>query len=867
MSNAQAVKLKVIEGPLLGTEWDLSGLNLVRLGRRESCEIWLDDPAVSGFHCQITFSGGAHLLKDLGSSNGTMLNGDMVGEQALRHRDLFVVGDCVLQFLSADPSGGFADTNAALVADNWTQQASDIVEKFPADMSVPQIQGQLREADVRRLQSALQACYQLAGFINDVDVLEQHFHRLLSIISQAYRADRACLVLRIEDSDAYEVVCTVEHQAAVQSPFEVSRTILDSCVTHGNSILTLGEAATAMFDASESLQSQQVQAILCVPIGNQTTRFGALYLDSVTRVGAFDRQDLLLLTCLASLIGGAIDRSRLGNEAVVSQRQLETINEAMTAFIDREPLSVVSQILLDRCLAQTGSSAGFVAIIRGEQELHCQAQHDFFREVYDCPWPMHFPGSIIKNVIASSEAFLANGLSDKTAPETLPRDASELTSLLAVPVMGATQPIGLIVLANRADGYAPADRDSLEVLAGMAGVIYQSHERQLREKALAEQFRHSQKMEAVGRLAGGVAHDFNNMLTVINGYCDLLLTKLGPGAPLELELKEIHKCGQRSVELTRQLLSLSRKQVLQPRVLDLNGVLGEMETMLRRLIGEDIGLEVLKGANIYPVFADVGQLQQVLMNLSVNARDAMLQGGKLTIETTNVQLGDGFAEARTALQPGPHVRLIVKDTGCGMNPETQARIFEPFYTTKATGEGTGLGLSTVHGIIEQFGGHIDVDTRVGRGTTFEIYLPKTEQEEAPQQPKEFVLSEHADETILLVEDEDAVRKLAQRVLSGHGYTVLEASGSGEALLIAEREGESIHLMLADVIMPHMSGPQLAERLQPMCPQMKLLFMSAYPDAEVERKGGLDPETPFLQKPFEPNGLLHRVRETLGRRRG
>ncbi|MBI1845758.1 MAG: DUF4118 domain-containing protein [Candidatus Rokubacteria bacterium] len=380
-------------------------------------------------------------------------------------------------------------------------------------------------------------------------------------------------------------------------------------------------------------------------------------------------------------------------------------------------------------------------------------------------------------------------------------------------------------------------------------------ERRRAEAALREheeQLRHSQKMEAFGQLAGGIAHDFNNLLTVILGRAQLLQARMGREHPLRGEIGTIHTTAIRAAALTRQLLAFSRKQVLQPKLLDLNAVVASMGSMLRPLIGEDIDLVITPGANLGRVRVDPGQIEQMIVNLVVNARDAMPTGGSVTIRTANV---DAAATAE-GLKPGGYILLEVADTGLGMDAATAARIFEPFFTTKPTGRGTGLGLSTVYGIVQQSGGHIDVDTAPGRGATFRVWLPRLEEPGEGARPRREAGASGGTETVLLVEDEIGVRELVRDVLVVNGYTLLEAGDPGEALEISERHRGPIHLLLTDLVMPQLSGADLAARLAVLRPQMKVLQMSGYAPP------GFNPGPAFLSKPFTPDNLARKVRETL-----
>jgi PAS domain S-box-containing protein len=383
------------------------------------------------------------------------------------------------------------------------------------------------------------------------------------------------------------------------------------------------------------------------------------------------------------------------------------------------------------------------------------------------------------------------------------------------------------------------------------------------QRELEEQLRQSQKMEAIGKLAGGVAHDFNNLLTAIIGHTELSLSQLEADNPSGEALQEISKAAQRAATLTSQLLAFSRKQILQPKVLNLNGVVSNLEKMLRRLIGEDIEWAAHFGPELGLVRVDPGQLEQVLMNLVVNARDAMPKGGKLTIETDNVELDEAYAQGHVTVTPGRYVMLAVSDTGVGMDAETQARIFEPFFTTKELGKGTGLGLSTVYGIVKQSGGNIWVYSEPGRGTIFKVYLPRVESSAQELERTSVVVKpDQGSETILVVEDNEAVRSLVCRTLRLHGYQVIEAVGGTDALRLSEQSQDAIYLMLTDVVMPQMSGPELAARLMATRPSMKVLYMSGFTDDVIVHPGNLDSEVSFIQKPFTPGALAQKVREIL-----
>lgn len=381
---------------------------------------------------------------------------------------------------------------------------------------------------------------------------------------------------------------------------------------------------------------------------------------------------------------------------------------------------------------------------------------------------------------------------------------------------------------------------------------------------LQEQLQQAQKMESIGRLAGGVAHDFNNMLSIILGYGDIIYQKLLPGDPLREEVEEILKAGRRSADLTRQLLAFSRKQTLQPEVLDINKVIRNIEKMLRRLIGEDIELDISLSRNLSHVKVDPGQIEQVIMNLAVNARDAMHMGGKLIIETNEVELDETYAQNHPGVSQGKYVMLAISDTGCGMDKEVLAQIFDPFFTTKERGKGTGLGLATVYGIVKQSGGNIWVYSEPGHGSTFKIYLPATGDQPAAIAGEVAAKEESfgRGERILVVEDEAALRGLLEAVLARWGYKVTLAANGGEALLMVEEKGLNPDLVITDMVMPGMSGSVLVERLRRNQPNIKVLFMSGYTDNAVVHHGVLNQETPFIQKPFTLRDIVEKVRTVL-----
>jgi PAS domain S-box-containing protein len=452
--------------------------------------------------------------------------------------------------------------------------------------------------------------------------------------------------------------------------------------------------------------------------------------------------------------------------------------------------------------------------------------------------------------------------SDTTPSEWRARDA------IAIAELGATG-----VARPWEKELSRKDGTRVPVLIGMAmldhpkclAVVSDLTDRKRAEKRLGateEQLRQAQKMEAFGRLAGGVAHDFNNALSVILSYAQIIVADLKPGDPLRDDVEEIGKAGNRAAALTRQLLMFSRQNVIEPRVLDVNDVLSDMDKMLQRIVGEDVDVVALRAESLGRVRVDAGAIEQVIMNLVVNARDAMPTGGRLTVETANVTLDDDFTREHVGMTAGPHVMLAVSDTGTGMDPATQARIFEPYFTTKPKDKGTGLGLSTVFGIAQQSGGCIWVYSEPGNGTTFKVYLPRVDAEVDKRPSQAPPANLHGTETILLVEDDDPVRAVAMGILRRHGYQVLAARHAGEALLLCERHSGAIQLLVTDVVMPQMGGPELARRLEKERPEMKVLYMSGYTDDSIVRHGVLDATVAYLQKPLTIEGLARKVRAVL-----
>jgi len=494
-----------------------------------------------------------------------------------------------------------------------------------------------------------------------------------------------------------------------------------------------------------------------------------------------------------------------------------------------------------------------------------------YRELFENADDAHFTAGVDGRIISVNRA--AERMSDYSRGELV---GKQFTDLLAPEALEATERAFAAKLQGRSETsvYESAilakngRRIAVEVssrpiidgdrLVGIQGSVRDISER----RKLEQQLHQAQKMEAVGRLAGGIAHDFNNLLTAIGGYSELLLSRLGPGDPLRREAEEIRRAGGRAASLTTQLLAFSRRQMLQPKVVDANAILAETQSMLGRLIGEDVELLTRPARDLWHVRADPGQLQQVIVNLAVNARDAMPEGGRLTIETRNAKVDSRQASRLLPMPAGEYVQLSVSDTGVGMDAETRSHVFEPFFTTKDLGGGTGLGLATVYGIVKQSEGFVFVASEPGQGATFDVYLPRVEEEleglPAPLEPSPLF----GFETVLLVEDEDVVRELVRELLEGHGYTVLEARNGEEAVRLCRGYDRRIDLLLTDVVMPKLGGRELAERVAAERPGMRILFMSGYTDVFNDGSGVLPPGGGFIQKPFSTAVLAQHVRELL-----
>jgi signal transduction histidine kinase/ActR/RegA family two-component response regulator len=616
--------------------------------------------------------------------------------------------------------------------------------------------------------------------------------------------------------------------------------------------------------------AEGVITALVVPVATEERIEGLLYVENRAPRPFTDR-DEAMLERLAASAAVAIKNAQLLERLRSHQARLEALLDVSLELSRIQPVESLLRAIAEACGRVLDSPSVGFRLLDGDELVVAGLWGDA-SEVMTTP-RLRLGQSVSGIVAVTGTPLVVDEVADDS--RVIPEHREALRRLgysawLGAPVKVGDRVVGVLsVRTKRAGGFSNEDQAIAMAFASQAATalenarLFQQVQAASEEVSRAQaELLHSQKMDAIGRLAGGVAHDFNNLLTIVHGRSEILLRRLQLDDKSRQDLELIQRTARRAATLTQQLLAFSRKQVLQPKILGLNAVVTELAVMLRRLIGEDIDLVIVPGARLDRVKADPTQLEQVLMNLAVNARDAMPEGGRLVMETADVELGEAFARERPGARPGPHVRLSVTDEGTGMTPEVQARIFEPFFTTKEKGRGTGLGLSTVYGIVKQHNGYIDVRSAPGEGTAFEIYLPRVDTEASVETEGGPAGASRGSETILLVEDEDEVRELAREILEMAGYTVLEAPHGPDALRLCRHHQGPIHLLLSDVVMPQMSGRELARQLAALRPDTKVAYMSGYTDDALGHHGVLDPDVILLPKPFTPDSLVAGVRRAL-----
>ncbi|MHB8412953.1 MAG: PAS domain S-box protein [Candidatus Acidiferrales bacterium] len=664
---------------------------------------------------------------------------------------------------------------------------------------------------LKRAEAERQVSFEIIHAANVTDNLDELLHRIHESLKRVLYAENCFVALQDPVSGMFHFPFFVDRYDSAPPPQKIGR----SCTTY---VFRKGEAMLIPQTVFDALAAQgEVELVgtpspswLGVPLRTPSATIGVLVVQHYEDERAYTHRDLEFLASVGGQIALAIERKRAETALRESEARLRVLIEQLPAVL----------WTIDGEMRFTSSvGAGLARLGLKPQEVVGKSLFEFFN----------------------------------TDDRAFPPIAAHRKALAGESVTYHTEWSGGSY-ACHAEPLRNADGQ----INGVISMALDITDR----KQLEAQLRQAQKMEAVGRLAGGIAHDFNNLLMVIQGYTELLLDRLGNEHPLRRNAEQIHDASQRAASLTRQLLAFSRKQMLAPQVLNIRSVVSDMESILRRLIGEDIDLVTVNPSDLWRVRADRSQVEQVILNLAVNSRDAMPNGGKVTIETANVELDSSYSR-HAVVEPGEYVMIAVSDTGCGMDADTQAHVFEPFFTTKEKGKGTGLGLATVYGIVKQSGGYIWVYSEVDKGATFKVYLPRVRESEKPAQQKpETKLFPLGSETILLVEDEKGVRELAREYLEQIGYVVLEAENAQKAIDVARNHSGTIDLLFTDVVMGGMSGRQLAEEMQKLRPGVKILYMSGYTDEAIVHHGILGRGMTLLQKPFTLNSLALKVRDTL-----
>jgi two-component system, cell cycle sensor histidine kinase and response regulator CckA len=669
----------------------------------------------------------------------------------------------------------------------------------------------------KRAEALSSALYRIAEKSSAAQDLQQFFASVHGIVDELMCARNFSIAIHDLESQVLSYPYFVDEQESAPAPAKLASGLTEYVLRTGEPLLCTPELAKEMQQRGEiKLAGRPPLQWLGVPLKVNHHILGALILKSYSSNTRFHDRDQDVLTLISQQLAAAIDRKR--NEQALRRSEV-----CYRSLVQTAVYGIYRSSLEGHFLDVNPALIGMLGYNSALEVLALDPQEDVFVD----------PAEYLRLV----DEFRRSGRMDGFEVRWKRKD-------------GAT-------IVVRISGRAVAGGDEpADVLEAIAEDITE-------RRVLEDQFRQAQKMEAVGRLAGGIAHDFNNLLMVISGYTEVLLDQLTVGHPMHAKAEAIQQASDRATTLTRQLLAFSRKQLLQLKVIDVNSIVEDMERLLRPLIGEHIELSTSLAPAVGCTRADAGQLEQVIMNLVVNAKDAMPGGGKISICTASVTLDDSYRPENTFIKNGPYVMISVSDNGEGMDRETQARIFEPFFTTKEKGKGTGLGLSTVYGIIKQSGGYVFVQSEIGRGTVFTIYFPRTDEpSEAIGAAPVSLSATGGTETVLLVEDEDSVRQLVRETLDSRGYRVLEAANGPAALTLAASYADPIHLVITDVVMPGLSGHELIQQLQPTRPTLKVLYLSGYAQ-DAFSPGTTEAQKTFLQKPFTLQSLTRKVREILG----
>jgi hypothetical protein len=672
-------------------------------------------------------------------------------------------------------------------------------------------------SDRKRVEALSSALYRVAEKSSSVHDLQQFFAAVHGIVNELIYARNLYIALHDPDTDLVHYPYFVDEHDLAPAPHKMGDGLTDYLIRTGQPLLATPEVLQTLEDQGEvARKGARSLDWLGVPlkVGNHT--FGALVVQTYSQNIRYGERDKEILTLVARQLASAVEIKR--NELALRQSEARYRSLVQSSVYGIYRCSLEGRFLdvNPAVIAMLGyESAEEVLLLDPEKQVFAQAEEH----------------------ARLFEEFRRTGRLDGMEVKWRRKDGSAI----------------MVRISGRAASSADEPADVLEAIA----------EDVTDRRLLEDQFRQAQKMEAVGRLAGGVAHDFNNLLMVISGYAEVILSKLDANHPLLEKGRAIQQAADRATTLTRQLLAFSRKQLLELKVVDVNTIVADMERLLRPLIGENIELVAELAPDAGHTRADAGQLEQVLMNLVVNAKDAMPYGGTLTVHTQKVMVDDDHRRGPTFIRPGAYVLLSVRDTGMGMDKETQSRIFEPFFTTKELGKGTGLGLSTVYGIVKQSGGYVLVQSEVGQGSTFQIYLPRVEPAAEDHPAPALRAACGGSETVLLVEDEESVRQLVRDTLAGNGYRVIEAENGEAGLAVAAKHDAAIDLIITDVVMPGMGGREMVKQLTQVRPAAKVLYLSGYTEDAVISEGTAESSTAFLQKPFTLQNLSRKVREVLG----